>query len=138
VVEIYRSQGEGWLALAVLLLPLLWLLYTDLLQESVLNGFIKDLPLACHGGFIILPRQEADRKLKSSGAPLANPVRASLGIAAQYIFEKHVHIQADTKVVAEQLAIGHTFDVNLNVCTKAGHERRTRAVDMLTESVLVH
>lgn len=45
-------------------------------------------------------------------------------------------LEVDPKVVAEQL--GHTFDVNLNVYTKAGHNRRKQAVDMLEQSVLVH
>jgi integrase len=45
-------------------------------------------------------------------------------------------LEVDPKVVAEQL--GHTLDVNLNVYTKAGHERRKQAVDMLEKSVLVH
>ena len=45
-------------------------------------------------------------------------------------------LEVDPKVVAEQL--GHTLDVNLNVYTKAGHERRKQAVDLLEGSVLVN
>ena len=42
-------------------------------------------------------------------------------------------LEVDPKVVAEQL--GHTLDVNLNVYTKAGLDRRKDAVDLL-ESAL--
>ena len=45
-------------------------------------------------------------------------------------------LEVNPKVVAEQL--GHTLDVNLNVYTKAGYNRRKQAVDMLEQSVLVH
>ena len=47
-----------------------------------------------------------------------------------------LNVEVDPKVVAEQL--GHTLDVNLNVYTRAGHERRKQAVNLLEDSVLVN
>jgi integrase len=45
-------------------------------------------------------------------------------------------LEVDPKVVAEQL--GHTLDVNLNTYTRAGHERRKHAVNLLENSVMVN